>query len=370
MLTKLLIDSNALDYPETDAIRTRLNIPTEIVNDSKKVFQELLLSKDPVQAGKQVLYLTVNRGAFIRDCPGTRAYQCCGYKILHIGTFCSMDCSYCILQSYFHPPLLQFFVNQNDLLGELERFFDQKKYFRLGTGEFTDSLIWENWSDLNTRLIEKFSSQRHCILELKTKTTAIERLKGLCHNRKTIVSWSLNTPKIISNDERRTASLSARIRAAARCQEWGYPLSFHFDPLVLYEGCQKEYHSVIRELFSRIDAENIVWISLGSFRFMPSLKPLIQERFPKSRIVYEEFIRGLDGKMRYFQPLRIELYRKIFEWIKELAPQVLVYLCMESDIVWRQSFGFTPAEQGGLANMLDKAAIKKCNLLENLLKEN
>ncbi len=362
MLTKLLIDPQALDYPETRAIRMRLNISTEIVTDSKKVFQELLLSEDPVQAGKQVLYLTVNRGAFIRDCPGTRAYQCCGYKILHIGAFCSMDCSYCILQSYFHLPLLQFFVNQSDLLGELENFFALKKYFRLGTGEFTDSLIWEAWSDLNPRLIEKFSTQHHCILELKTKTIAIDRLKDLCHNRKTIVSWSLNTPRIIAGDERRTASIAARLKAAARCQEWGYPLGFHFDPLVLYEGCQEEYRSVIRELFSLVDAENIVWISLGSFRFMPPLKPLIQKRFPKSRIVYEEFVRGLDGKMRYFQPLRIDLYRKIFGWIKELAPRVLVYLCMESDIAWKQSIGFTPAEQGGLPHMLDKAAIEKCEL--------
>jgi len=360
--SKLLIDAQVLDYPEVRSIQARANIPFEIVTDTKEIFHSLLRSDDPVYAGKQVLYLTQNKGAFIRNCPGTRAYQCCGYKILHIGSFCNMDCSYCILQSYFHPPLLQYFVNKSDLLKELESLFSEKTVSRVGTGEFTDSLIWEAWSDLNRQLIEKFSEQNHVVLELKTKTTAIERLRRLQHNRKTIVSWSLNSSGVIRGQERHTASLSARFKAAAKCQDWGYPLGFHLDPLVIYAGWEKDYRRVIQELFAHISAENIVWISLGSFRFMPSLKPVIQKRFPDSKIIYGEFISGLDAKMRYFQPLRIRLYRKVAEWIRERAPQVLIYLCMESDTVWKQSFGFTPVERGGLAQMLDKAAIEKCEL--------
>lgn len=360
--TKLLIDAQVLNCPEVRSIQDRLKIPSEIITDPDKMFHGLLCSHDPVLAGKQALYLTRNRGAFIRDCPGTREYRCCGYKILHIGSFCSMDCSYCILQSYFHPPLLQYFVNTSSLLKELEQLFAGKTISRLGTGEFTDSLIWEKWCDLNSRLVEKFSEQTYAVLELKTKTTTVDRLQRLRHNRKTILSWSLNTSSVIRSEERHTASLSARLRAAAKCQDWGYPLGFHFDPLVLYKGCEKEYRRVIDLLFTHISAENIVWISMGSFRFMPSLKPLIQKRFPDSKIIYGEFISGLDAKMRYFQPLRIRLYRKVADWIRARAPEVVVYLCMESDIVWKQSLGFTPSERGGLARMLDKAAIEKCEL--------
>jgi len=361
-LAKLFIDAQVLDCPEVRSIQARLKIPFEIVTDQKKLFHSLLCSDDPVHAGKQVLYLTRNRGAFIRNCPGTRSYRCCDYKILHVGSFCIMDCSYCILQTYFHPPLLQYFVNQSDLLKELEGLFAEKTVSRVGTGEFTDSLIWNAWSDLNSRLIEKFSEQSHAVLELKTKTTLIDRLIRLRHNRKTIVSWSLNSSGVIRSEERHTASLSARLEAAAKCQDWGYPLGFHLDPLVIYDGCQEDYRRVIEALFSHISAANIAWISMGSFRFMPALKPVVQKRFPDSKIIYGEFIPGLDGKMRYFQPLRIELYRKVAEWIKERAPQVLIYLCMESDVVWKQAFGFTPSERGGLAQMLDASAAKQCNL--------
>jgi hypothetical protein len=35
---------------------------------------------------------------------------------------------------------------------------------------------------------------------------------------------------------------------------------------------------------------------------------------------------------------------------------------MEDDEVWRHALGFTPAERGGLARMLDEAAVRHCGL--------
>lgn len=275
-----------------------------------------------------------------------------------------MDCAYCILQAYFHPPILQYFVNQEALFKELDDLFSSKKtpFKRIGTGEFTDSLIWEPWTELSRALVPYFSEQGRVVLELKTKTCAVENLKGLAHNKKTIVSWSLNPPAIIRRHERGTASVRARLQAAARCEAWGYPLAFHFDPLILYDGWEKDYKRLIRQLFRTVSAKNIVWISLGAFRFMPSLKPIMQKRFPKSKIVYGEFVPGLDGKMRYFKPLRIELFRKMATWIKDVAPEVLVYLCMEDEEVWRRALGFVPKERGGLSKMLDESAATHCGL--------
>jgi len=201
------------------------------------------------------------------------------------------------------------------------------------------------------------------VLELKTKTTQIQRLKYLSHNRKTICAWSLNTERVIRDQERHTASLNARLQAAETCQSWGYPLAFHFDPVVLYEGCEAEYRHVIHRLFNRISADNIVWISIGTFRFIPELKTVIQKRFTDSTIVYGEFITGLDGKMRYFKPLRLNFYQKMVSWIRELAPNVLVYFCMESEDIWKRTMGFTPEKYGGLSRMLDLSAQKCCGLV-------
>jgi spore photoproduct lyase len=361
-LLKLYIDHQVLNSPHVASIRSRIDVPVEIVQNAQEVFESILCSKDPVRKAKTILFLTRNKGAFIRSCPGTRVYTCCGYQILHIGTFCTMDCSYCILQSYFHPPVLQYFVNHDGLFSELDHLFLKKKITRIGTGEFTDSMIWEIWTDLSSRLVTKFSEQSRAVLELKTKTTAIDGLRHLRHHRKTIVAWSLNTDRVIGNEEFNTSSLSARLRAAATCESWGYPLGFHFDPMVIYDGCEEEYRGVVERLFSSISPGNIVWISMGTFRFMPSLKPIIQKRFPESKIIYGEFISGLDGKMRYFKPLRIELYRKMISWIREYAPEVPIYFCMEDDEVWQKSMGFIPQDRGGLSKMLDNSAVRICDL--------
>jgi spore photoproduct lyase len=339
-----------------------LNLTAVAVDDYREVYQRIMAAADPIQKGKHVLYLTRNKGAFIKKCPGTRSYTCCGYEILHIGSYCHMDCAYCILQTYFHPPVMQYFVNHSDLFTELERVFNGNEIRRIGTGEFTDSFIWDPWTDLSQDIVLAFADQNRAILELKTKTAAIGSLQNLVHRRKTIVSWSVNTPRIIRNEERHTASLSARLKAAAQCEAWGYPVAFHFDPIIIYDGCEAEYEDVVNQIFAAISAQNIVWISLGTFRFMPSLKPLVQKRFPDSKIIYGEFISGRDGKMRYFKPIRIELYQKIVACIRRLAPRVLLYFCMEDDEVWQKSLGYTADEKGGLDYMLDEQAKRHCGV--------
>jgi spore photoproduct lyase len=358
----IYVDAAMAGRAEAEAVCRWFDAPVQPVRSAEEVYAAVAAAEDPVERGKHVLYLTRNKGAFIKSCPGTRQYICCGYKILHVGTFCSMDCSYCILQSYFHPPVLQYFLNHDEMNRELEQLFAAGGIHRLGTGEFTDSLIWEPWTGLSAGLVRKFADQDHCVLELKTKTTCIDPLLDLPHRRRTILAWSLNTERVIRDEERGTASLDARLKAAARSADHGYPLAFHFDPIVIEDGCTAAYGRTVKRLFSAVDPRHIAWISLGALRFMPELKATVQRRFERSKIVYGEFITGLDGKMRYFKPLRMKVYRDIVAAIRAQAPEVCVYLCMEDDEVWQHALGFRPADRGGLAHMLDEAAAARCGL--------
>lgn len=361
-IDQLYVDTSVAHLPIVDHFAQPLQLTPTVVENRREVFDAVKQGEDPCRKGKQVLLLTRNQGPFVRKCPGTKEYTCCDYQILNIGTYCTMDCAYCILQTYFHPPLLQYFVNHDALLSDIDHVLSQPERLRIGTGEFTDSLIWEPWSDLTPKLVERFAGQDNSILELKTKTTAIERLKGLDHRKKTIVAWSLNTPRIIADQERSTASLNARLRAASSCSAEGYPLAFHFDPIFIYPEWESDYFGVIEALFDTIPADEIVWISMGTFRFMPALQSVIRQRFPESDIIYGEFIPGLDGKMRYFKPLRIKVYQKLVKWIRDRAPDVTLYFCMEDDQVWEESLGFTPRSQGGLPAMLDRSASRHCGL--------
>jgi spore photoproduct lyase len=303
-ISTLYIDRDVTDFPETEAIRNRMNVPCRVVEGAGQVYDILSHSPDPVGMAKRILFITRNKGAFIRDCPGTSHYTCCNYRILHIGTFCTMDCAYCILQSYFHPPVLQFFINHGDLFAALDNLFSEKTITRIGTGEFTDSLIWDDLLPLSSRLIERFAGQSRAVLELKTKTVNIAHLLG----------------------------------------------------------CETEYLRVIDRVFQSVDPGNIVWISLGTMRFMPGLKTVIEQRFADSAIACGEFVKGMDGKFRYFKPLRIAMYRRMIDRIRFYAPDAMIYFCMEDDEVWRKSLGFIPSERGGLPAMLDGSAVQCCGL--------
>lgn len=312
---------------------------------------------DPTQPDPTVIEVVRFRGRFLKSCPGTRHYFCCGYQILHCATQCSLDCTYCILQAYLNQPNLRLFGNTHEAFAELgaELAAHPTTLYRVGTGEFTDSLLLDPWTQFSQELIPFFARQPNAVLELKTKTDCIHNLQHLEHGGRVIVAWSLNAPAVGRREEAKAARLDERFEAARRVAQWGYKLAFHFDPMIAYSGWQEGYGRVLERLFNSVDPARVVWISLGALRFMPDLKVTIQQRHPASKIVYGEFIRGLDGKMRYFGEIRAELYAFMVERLRRWDPELCVYLCMEGEDIWRRVFSFSPEDRGGLPKMLDDA---------------
>jgi len=356
-VTRLHVAEDCLALPYTQEIVARAKLPVTVVGERATPEIEGDYPHN-LSAGKHHLLLCRNRGAFFKPCPGTREYRCCNYQVLNIGMNCPMDCVYCILQAYLNNPWLSFFVNIEDLFAELDAALaaEPERFFRIGTGEFTDSLALDSLTHLSPRLVTYMARHTNAILELKSKSVSIANLKGLAHRGRTVVAWSLNSPPIMAREEIRTATLEERLQAAVQCAEWGYKLAFHFDPIILHEGWQEGYRQTIRRLFATVPAAAIVWISMGALRYLPPLKRIAAERFPASRFFYQEFIDGLDGKRRYCRPQRVGMYQVILDELRRFAdPRTCIYFCMENDTIWRQVFGFAPEEQGGLPAMLDRA---------------
>jgi len=103
-----------------------------------------------------------------------------------------------------------------------------------------------------------------------------------------------------------------------------------------------------------VPSESIAWISIGSLRYMPQLKHTAQRSFPETKIYAQEFVPGLDGKMRYFQDIRLEMYDKMVSWLRRYAGDVFLYYCMESPVIWKRTLGFAPASNSELKELLDK----------------
>jgi spore photoproduct lyase len=76
---------------------------------------------------------------------------------------------------------------------------------------------------------------------------------------------------------------------------------------------------------------------------------MIEDRFPGSRIILGELVPGRDGKLRYFKPLRLELYRKIVDLLHENGgKRIPLYFCMEDSEVWRNFLKKNPERKDDL----------------------
>ena len=350
-IKQVLIKEGADQYPQSIRILNQLKgIP------GHSFLKEVELNYQSIDMDKNTLKLIPFLGSLLKPCPGTKGYICCGYKILHIGTNCPLNCSYCILQAYFNQPSLRIFVNLEERLHEISQVFDSQssKIFRVGTGEFTDSLALDpitNWSHILSRF---FQSRKNTVLEFKTKTTQVEGLLSSPHRDGIIVSWSLNSTMVASEEEHGAPTIQKRLEAAKRCQTEGYTLGFHFDPLIHSPNWNEQYARTVDLMDHYIDPKGIIWISMGCFRYIPALKKIIRKRHPKTQILDAEFIMGLDGKQRYFKPIRIEMYARLQEMINNWHDNAGLYLCMESDEVWEKGLGWSPCTTDGLTRYLDE----------------
>ena len=357
LINKIILEEDAEHYKLSDDIIKKLRHLPVI----KGVFGDFSSSReDQIDLDKKTLRLIHFKGEFLKACPGTRGYICCGYRILNIGTNCPIDCSYCILQAYFNKPSLRVFVNLEHELNKIGEVIDSfpDEIFRIGTGEFTDSLALDNLTKWSELLPLFFNNKKNVILELKTKTNNIDGLLASPYRERIIVSWSLNSSYISSKEEHGAISIKERLKAAKRCQDEGFIVGFHFDPLIYYHNWEADYLKTIDLLVKYIDPQKVIWISLGCLRYIPILKSIIRKRHPGTHILDGEFINALDGKMRYFKPIRLEMYSLIKETLNKWNNDLGIYLCMESTDVWLNSLGWSPEDSDGLKRYLDKRVLK------------
>lgn len=351
-LREVYVDPTMEASPVVQRIREGVgNIPWQVRADLDRVIQEIISYRgDPSSAGKGILLIRPFAGRLVKDCPGTTGHICCRYKTINVFTNCPMDCTYCILQGYLNNPCLTLYPEFAKVFGEIEGILMKypHRVFRFGTGELGDSLILDKMVGFAAEAVPFFAAQGNAILELKTKSAEVEHLLALDHKGKTVISWSLNPRQVVEQEEHGAAPLDARLEAARRCSDAGYPVGFHFDPLISYPGWQEEYRGVVDLLFEKIDPSRVMWVSLGGLRLPPALKQVTEGRFPSSRIFTGELVPGEDGKLRYVKPLRVKLYQRMVEWLRAYDKGLFIYLCMERGDVWHQVFGDTPGGTEGL----------------------
>ncbi len=294
------------------------------------------------------------KGSLVRNCPGTKNHVCCGYRTIDLIEGCVLSCSYCILKYYINFDRIKIHDDVPYIVSQLDESIERENnhILRFGTGELSDSLALDRKYRLNKPLIEYFGHKKKALLELKSKWASIDHIASHL-NLYTIISFSVAPQRSIDREEKRTSPLWRRLRTARKAQDLGCFIALHCDPIIIYDGFEKDYAYLIEDIGRILDPKKIIWISLGLLRF-PSklLDHFIREE--RKNLLYGEFIRGEDGKYRYIKRERIKIYGMLYRMLKGIDDSLFVYLCMERPDVWEGVTGKRLDNSEALIGLFDK----------------
>lgn len=347
--SEIYVDQSVRNLPATQRILKKFpHLPVYEVSDKS----EIKFPQNHTRAKKQ-LYLAAYKGNPIKSCQGMGDYVCCQYFTIALVSDCHLECTYCILQDYLkNNPIITIYTNTEEIFSKIKEKVARQpnRLFRIGTGELSDSLGLDHIHEFSKDCVEFAASLPNVLIELKTKTNNIQNLFNLNHQKRTVISWSVNPQKYIEKEELKCNSLEERLHAARLCADAGYSIAFHFDPLLHHENWKEEYTNLVQILSERFSPQELSWVSIGSLRFTKELKKISMDRFPKSKIMTQEMFPSKDGKIRYFRPIREEMYRTVKELIEKNLKHVPRYLCMETKAVWQNVFGETPKSNSQVEN--------------------
>lgn len=370
---KIFIDERSRN---SDVAQRILNIfPLEKI---EYVAQAPLASKGALTAeqfdrSKRLLYIKPFDGHFFKRCPGAsqkKVLTCCNYYVLNLGQQCNMNCSYCYLQSYLNTPTMQIYSNIDQALAELEAMASEHASlpYRVGTGEVIDSLSLDEITLFSRKLIEFFRLYPKWTLEFKTKSDKVDQFLDCPHAGNVVVSWSINSPQVIANEEHGTASFDERLQAARKCADRGFQVAFHIDPLIYYPEWKTGYQELIDQIHARFRPSEVHVISVGALRFQPEQRHMMRERFGmRSWVTAAEMFQSQGGKLRYDQKMRQEMFDFVIQGLKAKDPAWRIFLCMETPESWISAYEKTPLmvpELKDIFRPLPKVISEKISTLE------
>jgi len=302
---------------------------------------------DPVRAlrqGKRTLVLGEHQSAVRQSREEGNA--CPNYWHFSPYGFCPYGCRYCYLAGtpgVRFSPTVKVFVNLPEILGEIDRIatgLAEPTAFYLG--KLQDGLALDPLTGYSRTLVPFFAGHRYARMTLLTKSASLENLLDLDHAGHTILSWSLNPAEVIAAFEAGTPRLTDRIEAMKRCAEAGYPVRAVIMPIIPVSNWEEVYTKFLQRLLTEVRLDRITLGGICSYR---AARGLMESQLGRSNAVSKTFDPlgpSPDGRLRYPERLRADLYRHMIGVIRSRAPDLDIGLCLEEETVFR-GLGLTEA---------------------------
>lgn len=272
---------------------------------------------------KRTLLLTRNPGSFFKymGCdPGIADSQRKVSCRLEVFQGCPADCRYCFCQQYLSSHHVVVYANLEDMLQE------PVPEGVIVTGDIADSLALGSIAivvhDELSRLLPGSD------FEIRSKFALPDNWQLLDRSRFRF-DWSVSPRSSWLMNEPGTASLSTRIRSAARAAHSGYRIGIRLDPLQPDRIEIHEYENLLKRLRRALPRDYPVIFTVGSYKMTSDLLGTIRKRFPGNPLPGYEWSRCPDGKLRPFRSIRIESYNRILQLLRNEFPYASIFMSME-----------------------------------------
>ena len=295
-------------------------------------FRALLAGKRTLMIGRTSSFVGCFDGRL-----GLNVRCCPYYKLVPLSNGCPYFCTYCYLAFVYrnYAPFIKININYDTMFRQIRKALTVAGgNVSFNMGEMLDSLALDHITNLTTMLVPFFAGLSRGFLMLLTKSSNIDNLLTVEPENRTVVSWSLNSRRMIEQHEPGTAGLSERIEAAGKCRQHGYRIRFRIDPGILHPNWQADYADLIEKTLTIVKPENI---TLGMLRLLPGHFHLAAGAYgTRARMLLSHnFVRGAsDHKLRYPVKQRIEFYNHLIDTIRSFDKEVSISLCRETPEIW------------------------------------
>jgi len=340
----IVLTRGCMDTPDRRAMVERVVAAfpnAEVVERLDKPHNRIDLGRgDPLtlhRRGKRTLVLAVHGSAVRRS--EEEGNTCPNYWHFSPYGFCPYGCHYCYLAGtpgVWFSPTVKVYVNLPEILAEIDRAarrLDEPTAFYLG--KLQEGLALDLLTGYSRRLVPFFAEHATARMIVLTKSADVDNLLGLDHGGHTILSWSLNPPEVVRQFEANTPPVEARVEAVQRCAAAGYPVRAVIMPLIPVAGWRDVYERFIDRLLAAVP---LARITLGGICSYTHARRLMDAKLGRtnliSRLLDEHGETSPDGRSRYAEPLRVEMYGHLIHAVRRRRPDLEIALCLEERSVF------------------------------------
>ncbi len=278
----------ALDEPWGQQIYVRvqqLGLPIEELPTNRVTGVRGADERGTYSAAKRTLaVVTAPAGQFkLQPIPPSADWQ------FHLAEGCPAHCQYCYLAgSLSGPPMVRVFANLPQILDNLARYERPGQMTTFEASCYTDPLGIEHLTGSLAETIRYFGTRKDGHLRYVSKFDAVDHLLDLPHNGQTRARFSVNAAPVSQRLEGGTASVAARLQAARKMAQAGYPIGLVVAPIMPIPDWEEHYTRFFELAQQTLDVPCDLTFELITHRFTPGSKDVLLQWYPNTSLDLDE----------------------------------------------------------------------------------